>query len=260
MTVTLDLHEQILDEFVADVKRIEDDVRGFVLFGTAGRGDIIPGESDLMDAYVFLRHEVFADKERFMRAVDVLAAAHARYVEAAPFPTHAYFYWDEQDPVPGHFLREMTTYSRIIVGEDVRPNIYTTEASRVAGRGCFFEIRKLGAPMMALINKKDLTEKECHAIYNGLLVIVKHIPMSACMALNIWAGLPESIDVLRKTLPDLDSEVLDKITELRYEPDRHTDAERLHILMREAMIFFEKLNERLVAELNNGNRPRVLFS
>src|SRR5215203_2214551 len=95
MTVTLDLHEQILDEFIADVKRIEDDVRGFVLFGTAGRGDIIPGESDLMDAYVFLRHEVFADKARFMGAVDVMAAAHARYVESSPFPTHAYFYWDE---------------------------------------------------------------------------------------------------------------------------------------------------------------------
>jgi hypothetical protein len=260
MTVTLDLHEQILDEFIADVKRIEDDVRGFVLFGTAGRGDVIPGESDLMDAYVFLRHEVFADKARFMRAVDVMAAAHARYVESSPFPTHAYFYWDERDPVPGHFIREMTTFSRIILGEDIRPNIYTTEPSRDAGRGCFFEIRRMGAPLMVLLNKKDLTEKECHAIYNGLLVIVKHVPMSACMALNIWAGLPESIDVLRKTLPDLDSDVLDKINELRYEPDRHTDAERLRALMREAMIFVEKLNDRLVAELNKGTRPQVLFS
>lgn len=259
MTLTLDLHEQIVGDFIADVKKVEDDVAGFVLFGTAGRGDIIPGESDLMDAYVFLRHEVFADKERFMRAVDIMAEAHARYVETSPFPTHAYFYWDERDPVPGHFIREMTTFSRIILGEDVRPNIYTTEPSRVAGRGAFFDIRKLGAPLMVLLNKKELTEKECHALYNGLLVIVKHVPMSACMALNIWAGLPESIEVLRKTLPDLDSEVLDKITELRYEPDRHTDAERLRALMREAMIFVEKLNDRLVAELNNGTQPQVLF-
>lgn len=254
MTVISHDLDPILDEFLENVKRIEDDVNSFVLFGTAGRGDFIPGESDLMDAYVFLRHEVFADKARFMRAVDIMAGAHARYADTAPFPTHAYFYWDERDPVPAHFLREMTTFSRIILGQDIRANIKTTEPSRIAGRSCFFEIRRMGAPLMSILSKKDLSEKECQAMYNGLLVIVKHIPMSACMALNIWAGLPESIQALRKALPDLDTEVLDRITQLRYEPDRATDAERLRSLLRDAMVFVEKLNERLVAEIRAGIR------
>jgi len=251
MSVTLKDHETILDEFLEDVSRIEDDVRSFVLFGTAGRGNIIPGESDLMDAYVFLKHEVFEDKEQFIKAVEVLCGAFIGYAEKSPFPTHAYFYWDERDPVPGHFRREMTTFSRIILGEDIRDKIRSTPASYRAGRTAFFEIRRMGMPMMPYLHKKEWSERECQAIYNGLLVIVKHIPMSACMALNIWAGLPEADEELRKALPDLDTTVLDKITMLRYEPDRVADPERLRALLKEGLMFVEELNDQLVARVKD---------
>jgi predicted nucleotidyltransferase len=255
MTETAKDLELILDEFVQDVRRVEDDVVSFVLFGTAGRGGFIPGESDLMDAYVFLRREVFEDKARFFRAIEVLSGAFVRYAEKAPFPVHSYFYWDERDPVPGHFRREMTTFSKIILGDDIRDRIESTTPSYRAGRAAFFEIRKMGSPLMVLLHKEELTEKERQAVYNGLLVIVKHIPMSACMALNIWAGLPEAVQELKTALPDLNTEVLDKITLLRYEPDRTADSEVLHTLLREGMEFVEDLNNRLVAKLTDELQP-----
>jgi hypothetical protein len=251
MSVTLQDHERILDEFIQDVNKIEDHVTSFVLFGTAGNGGIIPGESDLMDGYVFLRHEVFEDKLNFMRAVDVMSEAFAGYANKAPFPTHAYFYWNERDPVPGHFRREMTTFSRIILGDDIRDRIESTAPSYEAGRSCFFEIRRMGAPLMVYLHKEEWSEKERQAVYNGLLVIVKHIPMSACMALKIWAGLPEAVEELKKALPEVDTGVLDKINLLRRDPHRTDDTEVLRKLLREGMQFVEDLNDQLVARVKD---------
>src|SRR5262245_1926662 len=252
MTITIEDHERVLDRFLEDMSVIKDDVKSFVLFGTAGRGGIIPGESDLMDAYCFLHNEVFNDKSRFFRVLEVLAAAFDRVAKTAPFPFHPFFYWDEFDAVPAHFIREMTTFSRIIMGEDIRDRIYTIPASRIAGRTAFFEIRRLGAPRMVLLHKKELTAQDRDAMYAALLITVKHMPMSACMVLDRWPGLPEGVDELGRALPELDKGGLEKITELRHQPDRIENPERLRALLREAMIFLEDLNDRLVCRLRDA--------
>jgi len=250
--VTLEHHEQVLERFIEDIRPIEQDIAGFVLFGTAGRGGLIPGESDLMDAYCFLRHEVFDDKKRFFKVLDVLALGFERVSKTAQFPFHPFFYWDERDAVPAHFIREMTAFSRIIMGSDVRPNIHTTAASRLVGRTSFFEIRRLGAPRMAYLHKQDLTLQECDSMYAAILITIKHMPMSACMVLDRWPGLPEGVDELKRLMPDLDTSVLDKIEDYRLVPDRMTNSESLRVLLRESMEFLEDVNNQLLARLDGG--------
>jgi len=253
MPVTIEDHERVLDCFLEDMSVIADDVKSFVLFGTAGRGGIIPGESDLMDAYCFLQHNVFEDKARFFKVLEVLVASFDRVAKTAPFPFHPFFYWDELDPVPAHFKREMTTFSRIIMGEDIRDRIHSTLASRVAGRSAFFEIRRLGAPRMVFLHKQELTAQDRDAMYAALLIVVKHMPMSACMALDRWPGLPEAVEELGRALPDLDKSVLDKITAFRHRPDRTEKPEPLRQLLREAMVFLEELNDRLAARVSDDS-------
>src|SRR5262249_37334128 len=126
MKVTVKDHEERLEQLLEDVRRAERDIASFVLFGTHVRGGIIPGDSDMVDGYCFLRNEAIEDKTRFAETIDTLASAFARCAQDAPFPVHSFFYWNEGDPVPSHFRREMTEFSRIEIGEDLRKQIEST--------------------------------------------------------------------------------------------------------------------------------------
>jgi hypothetical protein len=76
------------------------------------------------------------------------------------------------------------------------------------------------------------------------------------MALDTWPGLPEAVEELGRALPDLDLTVLDNITAFRHRPDRTENPEPLRQLLREAMMFLEDLNDRLVARLRDDSLPQ----
>jgi hypothetical protein len=106
---------------------------------------------------------------------------------------------------------------------------------------------------MVLLHKQDLTARERDAMYAALLIVVKHMPMSACMTLDRWPGLPEGVEELGRLFPDLDKSVLDRITAFRHRPNRTENPEPLRHLLREAMTFLEDLNDRLVARLRDDS-------
>src|SRR5438067_1709844 len=113
MSATVNDYHLAVDGLVEDVGRLGDEVTSVILFGSVARGDVIAGQSDMMDAYIFLRHGVFEDRTRFLQALEVLSAAFDRIAEKAPGPFHPFFYWDETDPVPATFNYELTTVSKV---------------------------------------------------------------------------------------------------------------------------------------------------
>src|SRR5438105_6639208 len=119
MTATVKDYHRAVEGLVEDVNQIGEDVQSIILFGSVARGDVIAGQSDMMDAYIFLRHGVFEDKARFLQALEVLSEAFDRIAERAPGPFHPFFYWDERDPVPATFNYELKTVSRVMLGEDL---------------------------------------------------------------------------------------------------------------------------------------------
>jgi predicted nucleotidyltransferase len=251
MTATVKDYHLVVEGLVEDVSRLGDDVRSVILFGSVARGDVIAGQSDMMDAYVFLRHGVFEDKARFLRALEVLAEAFDRIAEKAPGPFHPFFYWNERDPVPATFNYELTTVSQVVLGEDIRDRIESTGPSRRAAHTAFFEMRRLGAQMMVFLRKNELTEDECQAIFRVLIGIRRDLPISACMALNIWVGQQDALRELKQALPGLDTEAIESIAWLQRQPQPTADPEQVRSVFKQVVRFVESLNDRLLERLKN---------
>jgi predicted nucleotidyltransferase len=255
MSATVKDYHLVVDGLVEDVSRIGDDVTSLVLFGSVARGDVIAGQSDMMDAYVFLRHGVFEDKMRFLQALEVLSEAFDRIAEKAPGPFHPFFYWDEKDPVPASFNYELTKISKVMLGDDIRDRIESTEPSREAARTSFFEMRRLGSPMMVYLRKKELTEEDCQTIFRVLIGIRRDLPISACMALDIWVGQLDALRELKKALPGLDTEAIESIATLQRQPQPTADPEQVRGVLKQVVIFVEDLNNRLIDKLKDKAWP-----
>lgn len=255
MNKAAEVYQQIVDRLVEDVSRLGDEVASLVLFGSVFRGDVIAGQSDLMDAYIFLRHGVFEDKTRFLQALETLAAAFERIAEQAPGPYHPFFYWDERDPVPATFNYELTRVSKVLLGDDLRGRIESTGPSRQAARTAFFEMRRLGSPMMVFLRKPELTEAESQAIFRVLIGIRRDMPISACMALDIWVEQREAVGELKRALPGLDTEALDSIARLQDQPQPTADPEQVRSVLKQIVVFVEELNNRLIDKLKAEARP-----
>src|SRR5688572_16078416 len=146
MTATARDYDLVLDGLLDDVKRMADAVSSVVLFGSMARGDVLPGHSDMMDVYIFLKPELFNDKEGFLSALEVMAEACEKIADRSPGPFHPFFYWDELDPVPATFNLDLAVHSKVLFGEDIRSKIKTTAASRKVAQTAFFEMRRLGSP------------------------------------------------------------------------------------------------------------------
>jgi predicted nucleotidyltransferase len=255
MSATVQDYHSVLELVVEDVNIIRDEVTSLILFGSVARGDLLPGQSDMMDAFVFLRHGVFEDKARFLKALDVLSTAFERIADGAPGPFHPFFYWSERDPVPATFNCEMTTLSKVLLGEDIRDRIKSTASSRLTARSAFFEMRRLGSPLMVYLHKKELTPDDCDTIFKLLVTVKRDIPMSACMTLNMWVGQPEAVRELEKALPGLDTEVVERIAELQRQAEPLADPEQLRSLLKQGMTFVENLNDRLIDKLKAEAEP-----
>ena len=247
MTATVRDYDVVLDDLIEDVRRISDVVSSAVLFGSMARGDVLPGHSDMMDVYIFLKPEFFEDKNRFIEALEVMAGACEKIANRSPGPFHPFFYWSETDPVPATFNLDLAVHSKIIFGSDIRSRIRTTGSSIAVAQTSFFEMRRLGAPLMVYLHKDRLNEQERQAIFNLLMAIKRDLPMLALMVLDIWVVQKESIQALKNAMPDINIEVLDKIVMLQHDEPARQDPRILLDTFRDAMVFVEELNDRLVA-------------
>lgn len=250
MSATVKDYDDVLDNLLADVARMGNAVSCAVLFGSMARGDVLPGHSDMMDVFIFLKPELFNDKARFLEVLEVMAEGCEKIADRAPGPFHPFFYWSETDPVPATFYLDLTVHSKVVFGDDIRSRIHTTAPSRFVAQTSFFEMRRLGSPLMVYLHKNELTEQDCQSIFNLLMTIKRDLPMLALMALGIWVVQKESIPVLKETFTEVNLDVLDKIVQIQHDKAARTNPRVLQATLREAMIFVESLNDRLVAPVN----------
>jgi predicted nucleotidyltransferase len=254
MSITVEDYQRALEGFLEDMRRLGDKVVSVLLYGSMARGDIRPGQSDLMDAYVFLKEGVFEDKGDFLKTVEVMIGTCEKLVQSGlPFhhPFH-YYGMDEVKRLPAVFLPTLRSdrSSCVILGEDIRPQMEASCAGHLVARTSFFEVRRIFClPLSRYLHKIPLTEQDRGEISARLTYTRKYVPLSACFALGIQVEESEAVAVLRR-VTDVDTDVIEQIESLQGHMDRKPDKEIREIL-RKALEFVEALHEEICLQIQN---------
>jgi predicted nucleotidyltransferase len=257
MSATLEDYHRALSGFVEAISRAGDDIACVLLYGSMARGDVRVGESDI-DLCVFIRQDVFASRERFLRVLETIVEASNDLLECGlPFQRCHYYSESELQSLDAKFCPIWwgDKTSKIVFGEDIRSRIASTEAGRFIGGTVFFEGRRILLPLSLYLHKETLTAEDRQIILNDLLVIKKAMAQSACNALGAWPDTSDAVEELGRRAPDVDLEVFERIAALRGRDAAELDAEQLRELLRDTLTLIETLNEKIMAETDFAALP-----
>jgi hypothetical protein len=116
MTVTAEDYDLTFERFAEDLHRLKGDITSVVRYGSIARGELSPGKSDIMDAYVFLKREVFATEDAFSRVIEEFVST-CRWLSETGIPFHHPFHYycdDETQNLPAGFVG-------VLKAEDIAP-------------------------------------------------------------------------------------------------------------------------------------------
>jgi hypothetical protein len=247
---TVEDYDRAVQAFVADMRACGDDMVSILLYGSVARESVVPGESDLLDAQVFLRDEVFQDKERFLRVLQTMVESCQRLLRTGiPFHPFIYFSRAEASYHPALYLSNWKSEktSRVLYGEDIRPQISSRESSRAVAANAFFEGRRsMAHPLAVYLSRKDWTPQDRREVVHRLISLKKHMTIMACFALGIPTEASQAVAELEKVLPDLDTSVLKRIDSLRDQTGPREELRDPRGLLRETLIFIENLHDRII--------------
>src|SRR5438552_3896838 len=103
MNITLENYDDALQGLLNDVETMKEDVSSVVLFGSMARGDVNPGRSDVMDAFLFFKPEVFNDRERYLRDLEIMVGSCQRLAQSG-LVYHPFLYCDNTNLIAATFL------------------------------------------------------------------------------------------------------------------------------------------------------------
>ncbi len=246
MSVTLETYQEALDVFLRSAESLGGDVVSVMLFGSMVRGEVRPGSSDIMDAFIFLDPEILQNRERYLKALETMADVSSELVHTG-IPCHPFFYWTDAESWSAMFLPPCLSdvASKIVLGKDIRGSLKTSAASRWFASKAFFEGRRRGFQRASYLVKEELSEEDCRIIAYALSEARKYVAMVACMAMDIWVSEPDLLNELEKALPNLDTSILHRLSALRDQPGVLADGEALRQLLRELFILVESINDEL---------------
>lgn len=262
MSVTAKDYQEVTRRFTEDMKALGEDVVSVILYGSIARGNIRPGKSDVMDAYVFLRKEVFEDRTRFLDVLQHLVQM-CNWLSQTQLPfVHPFHYYseDEMGNLPAGFVGTVRSEqsSKILLGEDIRPRLGSSKGCRSAmDTGLFFYVSEGCLRLTKYLREKALTEEDCRCIINGLSFARKFLPAAISSALEMEPGELTALEEIKKALPSFDFGVLDRIKELRDDPA--ADVETVREILTEMITLVVELRDMLLArwkqELDHSDMP-----
>jgi predicted nucleotidyltransferase len=246
-------YEMAIRRFLSDMERLGGDLVSVLLYGSVARGDIVPGESDMLDAHVFLREEVFQSKERFLKVLEIMVEA-SKHLSQTGIPYHPYHYFSvaEADRSPAIYLPTWQSdgTSKVLFGEDLRPQISSRESSQAVAATSFFEARRIMAhPLSLYLSRRHWTPDERRKIVHRLHSLKKHITIMACFALGIPCEASQAVAELERALPGLDTSVLQRIDSFRSQSEPREELNNLREILREMLLFVEHLHDEVLAAL-----------
>ena len=257
MSVTLEDYDRAIATFRDDMAGMSDNVVSVLLYGSVARRDIVPGKSDLMDAYVVLRSEVFDDRGRFVSALQTMVDS-CRHIARFGIPFHPFHYFsiDEIGCCPALYVPFWNSEngSKVIAGLDVRTQINCTERSRMVAEISFFEARRnMGHTLAIYLNKPDWTAEDKQDVVRSLGSLKKHILLMAAATLGHHSDSTQAPDEVAQALPGLDTSVVNEIAALQTEFVSVSVVE-LKRVIRKTLIFVETVHDRILDHLKNSQQ------
>lgn len=253
MKATAEDYQAALEDVLAVLRGgLGEDLVSVLLYGSMARREVKPGRSDLLDAYVYLADEVFDDKERFFRALETMVAACDGLARSGLPYKHPFQYWSrgESGHAPAVYLADWRSdeRSRLVFGEDLRPQIRSPESALAVARLSFMQARRMGHDWACFLAQPELTAPDCQEIREGVQMLMKFLPTLACASLGIWTHAGRALPELLKALPGLDAASaagLDAF--VRDGATAAAGAEELREVLRRTLDFIEDLHDRIFA-------------
>ena len=246
MSITLEDYDALLSAFMKGIEGISDDVAGVMMFGSMARGEVKPGISDAMDAFINIKAEVFEERERYINVLDRLAGLSAT-LEQFGIEYYPFFWWNDADSFPALFLPPCLSdkFSKHLYGTDFRKSGRPSEASRACARTAFFEMRRRALEAHYFLVKPELSQAERHHLAHTLSNARKYLPFVACAAIDIWDDESILVDKLKEVFPASDFGVLQRIAHLRDEPSLIEQQQHLCQLLKDLLILIEDIHNAI---------------
>jgi hypothetical protein len=252
MTVTLEDYWRAVDSFVAAMGPLGDDVRGILLRGSLARDEVVPGQSDLLDALVVVRHGLLEEPAEFRRVVQqILAACAPLAASGIPFDHPPNLFQEEElvdfDAIFGPTLVSPDS-SRLLLGEDLRPRVRWSDEGQVVARCAYFSMKRRFMDRLSIfLPPLRLSAQQQGLLFDRLVDLSKIFPVIACAALGHSASQKQALAELRRTFPELEFSPFDRITALRKGERSQDSPEELQGLLRSVFELAERIEERILA-------------
>src|SRR5215207_2482409 len=219
MNVTVEDYGRALEGFIDDVRGMEDDAESLLLFGSMARGEVKPGQSDMMDAYIVLRPEVFEDKKRFLASLQIMLGSCDKLSSTGiPFHPFAYIGSDEVEYLPARAfsLFPFEPLTKVVWGTNVLTRITDTPTNHLLNRTRFFEARRIVHFQLARhLYQQTFTKQEWQEMIPVLLAVKKNSYMAYMALTNRSPDKLSPIEELEELLPGLDTSVIKRVSALK---------------------------------------------
>jgi hypothetical protein len=250
MTATKEQYDKAIDTFVAGMQELGEDLKGILLYGSVVGDRLVPGRSDLLDAYVFFSQRTLESPTGYRRVVKKLVEQCATMSQAGlPYKHPPHYHGDEETMyLPREFLPEMLSddWSRVLCGENLRSTF--PEESEGMLTAVIEEVRQYGyLHLTNYLAKDDLDlEDRVKAVRSLDVWVRKFVLIWAAASVGTPTPAPMALEKLRRLFPDIDFTVADAIAELKKRKNDPPESDELKTLLLKSMTMCEKLYEHIV--------------
>ena len=244
-----------IDSFKNSCASLGDDVVSLLLYGSLARDDVTPGRSDILDAVVVLRSEVFEDEQRFYNALNIMVDANQK-LSASGLPFHPFHYFTKEEMGFCYSARYIESwrserYSKVLAGEDIRPQIQSVDRDLSFTRGCFFGGWRTFQRLWRYQKRRRDNQWKSDTL-REITRFIKIMPLLACFACETPVDASLAIETIGKLLPKIGPEPFRFLDHFR-----RVQAETLSIAEVECALFKtlelnESLSEAVAARLRNS--------
>jgi predicted nucleotidyltransferase len=254
MSLSAEDYERAIAQVACALEPLREDLVSACVFGSAARGDLRIGKSDI-DIGVVLRRGTMEDRAAFLEALGVLEQIARGLADCGiPFDGMLWYGEDELRYVPSPWRADFRSAkdSRLLAGASMADLLGDSVPLPPA---CLREeLYVVAFPCAAYLAKDVLTPQEREEIAGYLDFVRKHIPRLACAVAGQPCLLRDAPRILARLLPDLDLSVLDGLEALRNADTVLPGTDEIRRLLKRSLVLIEDLHTRLVARYGPGDR------